>query len=140
MMPMCAGSAMTREQSRAGAGEERAELFCRLALEHRDEFLQARRTRARAADQGRQRTCHPRGFDLDGAELVNGRAVATVSYDIPVSAFGAAAAQDDARERAGVLLADKIRTDLALRLTRLRNAPPAPAMPQTLPTPTLPTP
>ncbi len=67
-------------------------------------------------------------YDVGGAELVNGRAVATVSYDIPISAFGAAAAQDDARERAGVLLADKIRTDLALRLTRLRNAPPAPVV------------
>ena len=64
-------------------------------------------------------------YDLSGAELVNGRAIATVSYDIPIAAYGAAAAQDDARERAGVLLADKIRTDLALRLTRLRNAPPA---------------
>lgn len=64
-------------------------------------------------------------FDAGGAQLVAGGATATVSYDIPISAFGAASAQDDARERAGVLLAQKIRTDLALRLSRLRNAPPA---------------
>ncbi|MFZ4687566.1 MAG: LPS assembly lipoprotein LptE [Hyphomonadaceae bacterium] len=64
-------------------------------------------------------------LDPNGAELVRGTSAATVSYDIPVAAYGAAAAQDDARERAGVLLADRVRTDLALRLSRLRNAAPA---------------
>lgn len=65
-------------------------------------------------------------YDETGRELVKGIVTATASYDIPISAYGAAAAQDDARERAGVLLANRVRTDLALKLARLRDAPPAP--------------
>lgn len=72
-------------------------------------------------------------FDDTGRELVKGVVTATASYDIPISAYGAAAAQDDARERAGVLLANRVRTDLALKLARLRDAPPAPPQ-QVLPT------
>lgn len=71
-------------------------------------------------------------FEADGRELVKGVVSATASYDIPVSAYGAATAQDDARERAGVLLANRVRTDIALRLQRLHDAPPAPAQ-QVLP-------
>ena len=65
-------------------------------------------------------------LDEGGRELAKGLISATASYDIPISAYGAAAAQDDARERAGVLLAQRVRTDLALKLARLRDAPPAP--------------
>jgi LPS-assembly lipoprotein len=72
-------------------------------------------------------------LDAEGKEVTKGVVSATASYDIPISAYGAAAAQDDARERAGVLLAQKVRTDLALKLSRLRTSPPAPAQ-QVLPT------
>ncbi len=71
-------------------------------------------------------------FDVNDSALVRGSVVAVASYDIPVSAFGAAAAQDDARERAGVMLAQKMRTDLALRLARAARGS-APAAVQTLP-------
>jgi LPS-assembly lipoprotein len=77
--------------------------------------------------------------DVDGRDLVRGSASVVASYDIPVSAFGAAAAQDDARERAGVMLAQRVRADLALRLERLRTHPPAGPV-QVLPAPTAPTP
>lgn len=60
-------------------------------------------------------------FDLNGEEMVKGKVTAVAAYDIPVQAYGAAAAQDDARERAGVLLAENLRTDLALQLVRLRR-------------------
>lgn len=60
-------------------------------------------------------------FDAQGAEVAKGQINATASYDIPVAAYGAAAAQDDARERAGVTLAQRLRTDIALRL-RARKA------------------
>ena len=67
-------------------------------------------------------------FDLNGEQMVKGKVTAVAAYDIPVQAYGAAAAQDDARERAGVLLAENLRTDLALQLVRLRRAPPRPAL------------
>jgi len=57
-------------------------------------------------------------FSPEGKELIRGRIVVTASYDIPVAAYGAATAQDDARERAGVLLAQRMRTDMALRLSQ----------------------
>lgn len=67
-------------------------------------------------------------YDHDGKVLVRGGAGATVSYDVPGSSFGSASAQDDARERAGVLLAQQIRSDLALRLERLRQTANDPAV------------
>jgi LPS-assembly lipoprotein len=65
-------------------------------------------------------------LDDGGRELAKGRITATASYDVPLSAYGAAAAQDDARERAGVMLAQRVRTDIALQLAHRRDAPPAP--------------
>jgi LPS-assembly lipoprotein len=78
-------------------------------------------------------------YDSDGREIVKGSASATASYDIPVAAYGAAAAQDDARERAGVLLAQRVRTDLAMKLARRARQPPAPAQ-QVVPPTETPTP
>jgi LPS-assembly lipoprotein len=59
-------------------------------------------------------------FDTDGKELFTGSVASTVSYDIPTSAFGEVAAQNDARERAGLDLAEKMRAELALRLAQRR--------------------
>lgn len=62
-------------------------------------------------------------LDARGVEIVAGAVSATAGYDIPASAYGAATAQDDARERAGVLLAQRVRTDIVLRLTRKNKEP-----------------
>jgi LPS-assembly lipoprotein len=51
------------------------------------------------------------------AEPLTGRISTTVGFDIPDSAFGEITAQDDARERAGEVLAQQLRTEIALRLT-----------------------
>ena len=67
-------------------------------------------------------------YDLNGSKLVEGLVTATASYDIPLAAYAAAAAQDDARERAGVLLAQNLRIDLAIRLQRARREPAPPAL------------
>jgi len=57
----------------------------------------------------------------------NGRPIAgsvstVVNYEIPVSAFGEIAAQDDARERAAETLAQRMRADLAMRLAHARRS------------------
>lgn len=54
--------------------------------------------------------------EADGRETLRGGAQTVVSYDIPLSAFGEIAAQNDARERAAENLAERIRADLALKL------------------------
>ena len=41
---------------------------------------------------------------------------ATVSYNIPVGSYAEISAQNDARTRGGELLAERMRTDLALRM------------------------
>lgn len=74
-------------------------------------------------------------YDVDGRELVKGSVGAVVSYDLPGSAFGAATAQEDARERAGVLLAQRLRTDIVMRLERARRGAP---VVEVLPEPTTP--
>jgi LPS-assembly lipoprotein len=56
----------------------------------------------------------------DGEEALTGSLSTTVSYDIPLSAFGEIAAQDDARERAGENLARMLRVELAQRLAAQR--------------------
>lgn len=57
----------------------------------------------------------------NGDVLVDGRLDTVVSYAIPTSAFGEIAAQDDARERAATVLAQRIRADLALRMAERRR-------------------
>lgn len=70
-------------------------------------------------------------YEPDGTVALRGAVTATAGYDIPIDAFGEIAAQDDARERAGELLAVLLRSDIALRLAqRARQAsattPPSP--------------
>jgi LPS-assembly lipoprotein len=60
-------------------------------------------------------------FDTNGQEILNGQVTSIVSYDIPVQAFGEISAQNDARERAGVQLAEKMRAELSLLLAQKRN-------------------
>ena len=43
------------------------------------------------------------------------------SYDVPPSAFGEIAARGDARERAAEVLAQRMRAELALRVSRSRR-------------------
>ncbi|MDX2237660.1 MAG: LPS assembly lipoprotein LptE [Hyphomonadaceae bacterium] len=57
-----------------------------------------------------------------GAAPVQGTATTVVSYEIPTAAFGEIAAQDDARERAAETLAQRIRSDLVLRLAASERA------------------
>lgn len=65
-------------------------------------------------------------FDSSGLELFRGAVTQVASYDIPQSAYGEVAAQNDARERAGAMLAERMRSELALRLKQARPAGPAP--------------
>lgn len=67
-------------------------------------------------------------FDANGGELFRGVIQQTASYDIPTSAFGEVSAQNDARERAASMLAERMRTELALRLNQRRTAGPAPVV------------
>jgi LPS-assembly lipoprotein len=78
-------------------------------------------------------------FDSSGAELFRGAVRQVASYDIPSvptlggasqssSAYGELAAQNDARERAAAMLAERMRTELALRLSQARTAAPAPVV------------
>ncbi|MBL8559499.1 MAG: hypothetical protein JNM47_12305 [Hyphomonadaceae bacterium] len=73
-------------------------------------------------------------FDASGVELFRGAISQVASYDIPSvptgtpgqissSAYGEIAAQNDARERAGAMLAERMRTELALRLRQSRATP-----------------
>ena len=55
-------------------------------------------------------------YDVDGTEVTRGTASAVASYDIPASAYGEVAAQNDARERAADMLAERIRAELAIKL------------------------
>jgi len=57
-----------------------------------------------------------------GAAPVNGTLFAVVNYEIPTSAFGEIAAQDDARERAAEILAQRMRAELAMRLAQARTS------------------
>ena len=67
-------------------------------------------------------------FDASGGELFRGVIQQTASYDIPTSAFGEVSAQNDARERAAAMLAERMRAELALRLNQRRTAGPAPVV------------
>lgn len=53
--------------------------------------------------------------------VVRGTVTSTATFEIPTAAFGEIAAQDDARERAAEVLAQRIRADLALRLIQARR-------------------
>lgn len=73
-------------------------------------------------------------FDSSGVELFRGAVTQIASYDIPSvptatpdqlssSAYGEVSAQNDARERAGAMLAERMRTELALRLRQQARSP-----------------
>jgi LPS-assembly lipoprotein len=55
-----------------------------------------------------------------GRQIMRGSVSAITNYDIPLSAFGEIAAQDDARERAAEVLAQRFRAELALRMAQMR--------------------
>lgn len=67
-------------------------------------------------------------FDAQGAELFRGAVTQVASYDIPTSAFGEVSAQNDARERAAAQLAERMRSELAIKLNQRRTAGPAPVV------------
>ncbi|MBL8530544.1 MAG: hypothetical protein JNK94_02310 [Hyphomonadaceae bacterium] len=57
----------------------------------------------------------PRGRVIRGA-------IATIAdYEIPTAAYGEVAAQDDARERAAEVMAQRFRAELALRMAQARE-------------------
>ncbi|MBL8549904.1 MAG: hypothetical protein JNJ73_07945 [Hyphomonadaceae bacterium] len=58
-----------------------------------------------------------------GIQPVRGTVTSVATFEIPASAFGEIAAQDDARERAAEILAQRIRADLAIRLSEARRNP-----------------
>jgi LPS-assembly lipoprotein len=58
---------------------------------------------------------------LHSGEVVRGSVRSNVVYDIPRAAFGEIAAQDDARERAAEVLAQRMRAELAIRISRTRR-------------------
>jgi LPS-assembly lipoprotein len=49
-------------------------------------------------------------------EPLRGSLLSVVNYDIPLAAFAAITAQDDARERAAETMAQRLRAELAIRL------------------------
>lgn len=56
------------------------------------------------------------------ATQMRGSVTTVVNYDIPTAAFGEIAAQDDARERAAETMAQRFRSELALRMAQARQA------------------
>ena len=61
-------------------------------------------------------------YDADGQEVTKGQASAVASYDIPSSAYAEVAAQNDARDRAADMLAERIRAELAIKLAAQRKS------------------
>ncbi len=55
-----------------------------------------------------------------GARVMRGSVFTVVTYDIPTAAFGEISAQDDARERAAETMAQRFRSELALRMAQAR--------------------
>jgi hypothetical protein len=56
-----------------------------------------------------------------GGRIMRGSVVTVVDYDIPNSAFAEIAAQDDARERAAEVMAQRFRAELAMRVAEMRS-------------------
>jgi len=56
-----------------------------------------------------------------GAQVMRGSVFTVVNYDIPTAAFGEIASQDDARERAAETMAQRFRSELALRMAQARS-------------------
>jgi LPS-assembly lipoprotein len=54
-------------------------------------------------------------------QVMRGSVFAVVNYDVPTAAFGEIAAQDDARERAAETMAQRFRSELALRMAQARS-------------------
>jgi LPS-assembly lipoprotein len=57
-------------------------------------------------------------YDAAGKEVLRGSASSVASYDIAASAYAEITSQDDARKRASEVLAERLRTELALRLAQ----------------------
>lgn len=57
----------------------------------------------------------------NGGRAIRGSLLSVVNYEVPLAAFGAIAAQDDARERAAETMAQRMRAELALRLAQARR-------------------
>lgn len=55
------------------------------------------------------------------SRVMRGSVVTTANYDIPTAAFGEIAAQDDARDRAAETMAQRFRSELALRMAQARS-------------------
>jgi LPS-assembly lipoprotein len=56
----------------------------------------------------------------DGGRIMRGSVSTVVNFEIPTAAFGEIAAQDDARERAAEIMAQRFRAELALRMAQAR--------------------
>jgi LPS-assembly lipoprotein len=61
-------------------------------------------------------------YPAGGGPEMRGSVFTVVNYEVPVAAFAAIAAQDDARERAAETLAQRMRAELALRVAAARGA------------------
>lgn len=61
-------------------------------------------------------------FEPTGGRQIRGSVLTVVNYEVPLAAFAAISAQDDARERAAETLAQRMRAELALRLARARHS------------------
>lgn len=55
------------------------------------------------------------------ARVMRGSVYTVVNYVVPTAAFGEIAAQDDARERAAETMAQRFRSELALRVAQARQ-------------------
>jgi LPS-assembly lipoprotein len=62
-------------------------------------------------------------LDAKGAVAASGIVDSVVSYDIPLDPFASVAAQNDARERAAGVAAERIRADILLKLSAAQAKP-----------------
>lgn len=67
--------------------------------------------------------------DPDGKGLATGSVSSTASYDVPSSAYGEIAAQEDARERAAENVAVLVHSQLSMKMAARKLAPPKPPTP-----------
>lgn len=60
-------------------------------------------------------------YPTNAEQPLRGSLTTIVNYEVPRAAFGVIAAQDDARERAAEIMAQRMRAELALRLSQARQ-------------------
>ncbi len=70
-------------------------------------------------------------YSADGRQALKGALDGVATYDIPTSAYGDLSAQNAARSRAAVVLAERIRTDIAIQLQQDRTKRAASGAPKT---------